>query len=241
MARRRTPSKKPPFQTELTRQSVRATIARKRLEAGEELLPVKETEASQDVLLREDLFLKCYFENGFNGAAAVRDCGAYRCKNDKVAGVTAAEILNRSRVQKRVQAFRAKYGYRFGVTNEKIEQRLSELAFSNMSDYLRVQEDGSVVTDLSVLSDPEVGRAHGAAIREIETETYVDGYEGTGDDRIPIQVKRTKLKLYDSKSAIEALARIRQLPGYTNVPAAQFNAQNLQIIYNSIEQKLLQE
>lgn len=241
MARRSRASKKPPFQTELTRQSVRATVLKKKLEAGEALAPAEDALPTHDVLLREDAFLKCYFENGFNGKRAVLDCGAFKPGSDKSAEVQAAVILSRPRVQTRINVFKAKYGLRFGVTNDKIEQRLALQAFANMSDYVAVQKDGSVVTDLTCLEDPEIGRHHGAAIKEIEVETYVEGYED--DERtIPINVKRTKIKLYDSLRALEALARVRQLPGYTNQPqGAMFNVQNMQVVYNTIEQKLLEE
>jgi phage terminase small subunit len=75
------------------------------------------------------------------------------------------------------------------------------MGFANMLDYIS-RAGTEAYVDLSKLT-----REQAAAIQEITSETYVDGYEGVGQDKTPIVVKRTKFKLSDKRGALELLGK----------------------------------
>jgi phage terminase small subunit len=72
------------------------------------------------------------------------------------------------------------------------------LGFSNMKDFIRVQEDGSAYVDLSALTEEQ-----GRCIREVESETYMDG-----KGEAAREVKKVKLKLHDKTAPLRDLAKM---------------------------------
>ena len=86
---------------------------------------------------------------------------------------------------------------RTGVTADHVIEELSKLAFSNMLDYISVQDNGTAFVDLSALD-----RDQAAAIQEVITEEYS---EGRDEDAVP--VRKIKFKLADKKGALDLLGR----------------------------------
>ena len=101
-------------------------------------------------------------------------------------------------VARRITAIDKRVLGKYEVTRERIVEELAKLGFSNMTDYTSITEDDDVVLDFS-----EVTRDQMAAVKEITSETYI---EGRGDDARP--VKKTNFKLYDKRAALMDLAKL---------------------------------
>ena len=86
------------------------------------------------------------------------------------------------------------------LTSDGVLRELALMAFSNILDYLRM-DNGDVFVDLSMLT-----REQAAAIQEIKVYDYVDRTRnrGNGNGR---QVKGVKFKLADKTRALELLGK----------------------------------
>lgn len=181
-----------------------------------------------------------------NGTKSVMECGAYKPKNKKVAGVMANELLARPSVKAMLAAASAKQRQyleaRYEVTADRIIRELAYIGFANMNEFVTVQQDGSAYLDLSMLDDPDKGYALGAAIRKLETEHYTEhSYDDDGEDR---QVKKIKLELHDKRTALLELGKVTGDPRFRDVDANKnpvFQAQQMMIIYQGMEKTLFGE
>ena len=83
------------------------------------------------------------------------------------------------------------------LTADMVIEELSKLAFSNMLDYVGINQDGTAYIDLSDLT-----RDQAAAIGEIVTDEYSEG-RGEG----AVDVKKIKFKLADKRGSLELLGK----------------------------------
>src|SRR6185437_11297198 len=83
---------------------------------------------------------------------------------------------------------------KYAVTADKVVRELALLGFSNMEDYMTVNEDGEAYMDLSNLT-----RDQAAAIQQLDSETYVE----RSDDDEPRAVKKCRIKLHGKRDALE--------------------------------------
>lgn len=113
------------------------------------------------------------------------------------ANVAAARMLQNVTVRKLIDRLNAERASKLEIRGEKVLEEISRLAFSNMLDYVRVNNDGSAYVDLSGVS-----RDQAAAIQELVSEEYVEGHGKDARD-----VKRTKLKLSAKRDALELLGK----------------------------------
>lgn len=141
--------------------------------------------------LRQELFVKNYLANGFAARAAAIAAGY----SIKTAHVSANQLLENPKVKVLIDTQKEALFDKCDVTAERVVKELALLGFSNMSDYIQVQKDGSACLDLSTLT-----REQAAAITHFDTEEYTDGH---GEDAR--EVKRTRIKLADKKAPLELL------------------------------------
>lgn len=84
-----------------------------------------------------------------------------------------------------------------GITVSRVLSELGKLGFSNMLDYVRVQDEGDAYVDLSQLT-----RDQAAAIQEITVEDFLDG---RGEDAR--KVRRVKFKLADKRGSLDLIGK----------------------------------
>lgn len=144
--------------------------------------------------IKEQIFVDEYFVNGFRpGAAAVK--AGY---SPNFASVQGTKLLERPVVRTEVARRRAEIEEKYNVTQDKIIRELATLGFSNMADYMTVQEDGSAYLDLTALT-----REQASAIQQLDSEVYM---ERNGDDE-PVAVKKTRIRLHDKRGPLELLGK----------------------------------
>ena len=119
----------------------------------------------------------------------------------KTANVTGSQLLAKPNIKARISELIAEKTQNLNISADRIIGELARLGFSNMLDYLRVDEDGQFVHDFSKLT-----REQAAAIQEYT----VDATGGTGDGERKV-VMRTRFKLADKTKALELLGKYRKL------------------------------
>ncbi len=115
----------------------------------------------------------------------------------KTAAVIGAENLIKPNVALAIQEAQTKLSERTEITQDAVLKELAKIGFSNMLDYIKINQDGEFITDFSALT-----REQAAAIGEVTVETYT---EGRGDDAE--EVKRVKFKLLDKRAALVDIGR----------------------------------
>ena len=156
---------------------------------------------------KQEAFAQAYIETS-NASEAYRRAypGSDKWKPEAL-HVKASVMLSNGKVQVRLETLRAEIAKRHDITIDKIVRELALIGFSNMLDYISVQE-GDAFVDLSKLT-----REQAAAIGEITSETYL---EGKGEDART--VKRTKFKLSDKRGALVDLGKhLGMFPQQVNV------------------------
>ncbi len=141
---------------------------------------------------KESLFIQEYIID-FNATRAAKAAGYSEHSARQIGCDNLAKPYIRSEIDQSIQ----KRSERTQITADAVITELARLGFSNMQDYIKVQEDGSAYMDLSKLT-----REQAAAISEITTEVYTEGKGEEAKD-----VKRTKVKISDKKGSLELLGK----------------------------------
>lgn len=136
-----------------------------------------------------------------NGTQAAIRAGA----SPHSAHATASRWLKRVDIRERIEAHRESVLQplrdRYEITTDKIMRELALLAFSNPADYMRVDDEGQAVIDLS-----DATRDQFAAIHSVKAKTST---RYMGD--VEIVERATELRLVSKRDALVDLARIHGL------------------------------
>ncbi len=142
---------------------------------------------------KEKMFGKEYLVD-LNGTQAAIRAGYSK----KTAREQASRLLTKVNIQEYTKTLMEKRSERIEITADKVLQEVAKLAFSNMGDYVKFNEDGTVSIDLS-----KVSREQAAAIQEITVEQFMDRSKDKEGER----VRRVKFKLADKKPTLELLGK----------------------------------
>lgn len=91
---------------------------------------------------------------------------------------------------------------RYAISKEKILDELARIAFANILDYIRIGNDGMPYVDFSA-----VDRDKGIAIQEVSCEVSTVMEVDEHGERVPVQVRKAKFKLYDKQRALIDLGK----------------------------------
>jgi phage terminase small subunit len=116
----------------------------------------------------------------------------------KTADVKASQLLAEVKVQRLVDGLLSKRASKLELKAEQVVEELRRLAFSNMMDYMEIDEDGQP----RGLNLSNLTRDQAAAIQEVSEDTT--GGQGDGERRL---VLRRKFKLADKRGSLELLGR----------------------------------
>lgn len=109
----------------------------------------------------------------------------------------ALHILKKPHIREYIEYVRGKVIKSMAVTKDNVLGELAKLGYSNMSDFVVLQADGTPQFDMNDLS-----RDQAAAIQEMTIDTYMEG-RGEGAR----EVKSVKVKLAPKLGALEALGK----------------------------------
>lgn len=129
----------------------------------------------------------------------VIDCNstqaAIRAEYSKVrAGQTGSRLYKDGNIRARIDELQAEIGKKLGVTQERVLNELAKLAFTDLADVVKIDENGVIIKNSSELSKQQLG-----AIAEI-TESKTVGKKGE-------EYITRKIKMHDKKGALDSLAR----------------------------------
>lgn len=142
--------------------------------------------------IRQELFAKEYVID-LNGTRAAIAAGY----SESGAHVTASQLIRNAKVRRIIDKELSRRASKLELTPSKVVEELHRLAFSNIHDYIKINDEGQADVDLSTLT-----RDQAAAIQEIKVDTT--GGTGDGERR---QVLRTTFKLADKGANLERLGR----------------------------------
>lgn len=140
---------------------------------------------------RIELFCRAYIID-FNGTNAAIAAGYSK----KSAHVSSTRLLKNAKVKARLAELQKKQTDKLDITAERVLREIALLAYSNMDDYVRI-EDGKRVLDTSIPTRDQM-----AAVVEITEDST--GGSGDGERRAVI---RTRFKLADKGLNLERLGR----------------------------------
>lgn len=118
-----------------------------------------------------------------------------------VARRAAARLLTKVDISQAINKSLGKRLTRLEISNDVVLQEAAKIAFANMLDFLKIQEDGSAIVSLK-----DVTRAQAAALQELNFEEDVSR---TADGVVP--VRKVKIKLADKRAALDLLGRYLKL------------------------------
>ena|SRR5438046_2884840 len=147
----------------------------------------------EKVKKRYELFAREYVID-LNGTRAAIAAGY----SQKGADSKAAQLLGNVRVRKLVDAHLSRRATKLELKAEKVAEELQRMAFSNILDFMEIDEQGRPVG----LNLANITRDQAAAIQEITEDTT--GGTGDGERRL---ILRTKFKLADKGKSLELLGR----------------------------------
>jgi phage terminase small subunit len=127
-----------------------------------------------------------------NATAAARRAGY----SEKTARQIGSRLLAQEDIKREIQAaldFRAE---KVGVKAEEVLKELTQLAFSNMNNYIDVNEDGTVRLNLAKTTLAQRG-----CIKELVIEEIAEG-----KGKAAKSCRRVRFKLYDKRQALVNLA-----------------------------------
>ena len=144
---------------------------------------------------KQQRFVDEYLKDSNATQAAIR--AGY---SKKTAGSIGDENLKKPDIKKEIKRRQAILTKKAGLTAEQIINEVSSLAFSNVADYMDVENNEIILKDWSKLSREQL-----AAVQEISVvrEKYIKGHNSDDDKFLQI----IKFKLHDKRPNLELLGR----------------------------------
>jgi phage terminase small subunit len=143
--------------------------------------------------LRQQKFAQNYVID-LNGTRAAQAAGIA----ESGAHVWASRALKNAKVQRMITELQSKRADKLELRAEKIDEEVARLAFSNMANYIKIDEHGKP----QGIALSELTRDDWAAVQEIREDTT--GGSGDGERKA---ILRTTLKLSDKTKNLELLYR----------------------------------
>ena len=137
--------------------------------------------------LKQELFAREYLCDLNATQAAIR--AGY---SKKSAAIIGHENLRKPNIAAMIQQGRERREAELDFKAVDVLRELAKLGFANMADYMHKSADGGLLFDLSKLT-----RDQSAALQEVTVEEFTTGRGGNARE-----VRRTKVKLADKKSAL---------------------------------------
>jgi len=119
----------------------------------------------------------------------------------KMASKKGMEFIQRPLVQAAIAERTQEDIDRYYVTNKRIVDELSKIAFGSIGNYFRIGDNGEPVIDLSNCTKAEI-----SALSEMTVEDYVEGRGKNARD-----VRRIKIKMHDKLASIDKLMKHLQM------------------------------
>lgn len=128
-------------------------------------------------------------------AQGKKQLAAYKAAGFAPNSKSATKLAAQPYIQERVRELMEVAVASTTLTVERVLGELEKLGFSNMLDFIKIDDDGQPVLDFTRLD-----REKAAAIAEITTDVITNPRDGS-------VTRRTKFKLFDKKTALVDLGR----------------------------------
>jgi phage terminase small subunit len=115
----------------------------------------------------------------------------------KTAGSQGFDLLKNPEIEEAIRAEREARQKATGITVDRVLQEYAKVAFANMEDYVRRDENDGVFVSLGACTREQM-----AAVSEIHSETYIDN-----DDPQKRSVKKIRFKLASKQAALDSIGK----------------------------------
>jgi len=168
----------------------------------------------ESCLPQEQIFVRAWIASGFKGKDAALEAG-YKAR---WAAVASSRLLALDRVQLAIASLLSIQSAKYARQADAVLQELDKDAFSNMANYIDLDQNGAPYVNLANCTKDQFGRIKKVSSEVIEREpTKVD--KETGEVVRPgFLVRKTTLELKDSQKAAELLGRHFKLWGDDKIP-----------------------
>lgn len=139
----------------------------------------------------ENHFIEVYLRTG-NATEAARACGRKSPSDGH-------RLVNAPRIAAEIEKRRLRQLDKIGVTADMVVEELAHIAFSQLPDIIKINGFGEPYFDLDNLS-PTMKRS----IKSITLDTVM---VSNGKGKMPTEVRKTRVDLYDKLGALTTLAR----------------------------------
>ena len=141
----------------------------------------------------------------FNGTRAAIRAGYA----ERSARITASQLLTKPNIQLYMSQIQKPAMDKFNITQERILQEMAALAFSNILDFVQIDEKtGQAWVDISKCTREQAAALSGFEVIEMPPVQIVEGGQ-----EITREVLKHKIKLYDKKPVLEMLAKRENMLG----------------------------
>lgn len=129
---------------------------------------------------------------------------AYPSITESLLNVRALDMLRRPLIQAAIAAKLEAVSSRYAVTLDRTVAEIAKIAYANMGDYVRINDEGEPVPDFSNVDYDQM-----AAVKTIKTETVVDPSDKTKE------IKKVTFELHPKLDGLDKL--MKKLGGYAPV------------------------
>ncbi len=151
---------------------------------------------TRQLTVKQERFVQEYCANGHNATQAAISAGY----SEATARQQACRLLTNANIQKAIHEFFSAAALQAGITTHRVLSELAEVAFSDMRNYVRFEEDGTAYLDWSNLPEGAT-----KVISEIVQE--VEFPKGGDEDNPNPPIRKTRFKLHNKLAALEKLGQ----------------------------------
>lgn len=118
----------------------------------------------------------------------------------------AYDLLRKPEIRKAVRIISNSIIREYRTDPEFILQELGKMAYANVDDVLQIQDDGSVITDLSMADRDFLG-----AVEHIETEEFFESETDADGEPKSRKGQKVKIKMVSRRAVLNDLAKIQKM------------------------------
>lgn len=166
----------------------------------------------KSLTLNESRFIAEYVKDPVTASRSLSEIA----RRAGLSGPTGAHLMQRAVVQEYLAQFIGGAYSRLDVTADKVIQELAAIAFSNIGEFISVDEDGQPTLDLNRVKDNPFAMR---IVKKITSETVLQSVaretadDGTQGPEVKTYNRKATIELHDKLGALAQLTKVAEVAG----------------------------